>query len=294
MGKRRFNLRDVEIDDSRLNVAMSEELLDGVEIDSIFEQVSGERMAKGMHGDILFDFSFCHGLVDNVLDASFAHGFSGGEAFEEIDFGFLVREVVRELAGDKRREHDVPVFLSFTLPDVNLFSIRVNVGDLDQAQFIHSESGAVGEGEQESMFECAWRFEECLTFLFRKDLGKCIRLLDGWHAQGLLWDVEHFEPIAQTVDSLFEVTFRAFLMDAESVEIRVKFFSGDVVRGAVELEGHLRDTTAIVFDEAFAVLRERCFFNELVVMDFKFRHDVTGLLHEGVEIFLLEAHKVLI
>lgn len=170
----RLHLRDVEIDDGGLNVAVSEKLLDGIEIDSIFEQMGGERMAKRMHGDIFFDLRLCHGFVDDVLDTPFAHRFSWCETFEEVDLWFLLCQVVRELVSDERREYYISVLLSFTLPDVYLFSMGVDVGDLDQSQFIHAKSGAVGEGEQESMFECTWRFEEYFTFLFRKYLRECI------------------------------------------------------------------------------------------------------------------------
>lgn len=83
-------------------------------------------------------------------------------------------------------------------------------------------------------------------------------------------------------------------MNTESIQIGVKFFSRDVMRRAIELKRHLRNTSAIVPDEAFAVLRERCFFNELMIVDFKFGYRVTCLLYKGVEIFLFEAHKVLI
>src|SRR5690606_15406296 len=136
--------------------------------------------------------------------------------------------------------------------------------------------------------------EKDLTLLFRKNLGQRVCFSDRRHAQGLPGQVEHPEPIPQSVDSLFEISFRSLFMDAEAIEIRVDFLSGDVMRSAIELDGDLSDTSAIVSDEAFAVLSQCCFFNELMVVDFELGHGVTCLLHNGVEIILFEAHKFLI
>lgn len=132
MGQRRFDLRDVQIDDGCLDVAVPEQFLNGVEVDAVFEQVRGKRMPEGMHRDILFYFRLGYGLIDDVLDTPFAHGLPGREPFEEIYFGFVVREIVRQLVSDERREHDVSVFLSLSLSDVDLFSIDIDIGNLDK------------------------------------------------------------------------------------------------------------------------------------------------------------------
>ena len=80
----RFDLSDVEIDDGGLDVGMSQQSLDGVDVDTIFEQMGSVTVAKGMHGDVLTDLGFGKGLGDDVLNAAHPHGLSGSESFEEV------------------------------------------------------------------------------------------------------------------------------------------------------------------------------------------------------------------
>ena len=80
----RFDLSDVEIDDGGLDVGMAEESLDGVDVDTILEQMGSVTVSQGMHGDILADVGFGQGLGDDILDAAYTHGLSGSESFEQV------------------------------------------------------------------------------------------------------------------------------------------------------------------------------------------------------------------
>ena len=84
MTKFRLDLSDMEIDDGGLDVGMSQQALDGVDVDTIFEQMGSVAVPEGMHGDVLADLGFGQGLGDDVLNAAHAHGLSGGETFEEV------------------------------------------------------------------------------------------------------------------------------------------------------------------------------------------------------------------
>ena len=42
---------------------------------------------------------------------------------------------------------------------MDLHALPIHISTSEEPQFIHAQAGTIGEGEQEAMFERAWRFE---------------------------------------------------------------------------------------------------------------------------------------
>jgi hypothetical protein len=61
-----------------------------------------------------------------------------------------------------------------------------------------------------------------------------------------------------------------------------------------EMESHLCDASAVVGDQALAVLSQGGVLYKLLVSVFETGHCVTGLLYQGVVITFLEAHNFLV
>lgn len=132
------DLCDVQVDDCCSDVAVTEESLDGIDIDTIFEQVCSEAVPKRMHGDIFGDICFADRLIDDVLDAPFAEHLSGCLSFKEIGLWLDFAEVFLEPVYEEVSKDDVPVFSSFGLSDMDLLALEVDIGNFKQAEFIHS------------------------------------------------------------------------------------------------------------------------------------------------------------
>ena len=109
----------------------------------------------------------------------------------------------------------------------------------------------------------------------------------------MLGHVKHLEPIAESVNGLFEVAFGFILVYTEAIEIGVELIGRDEMGHAVKLECHLGDTATVVLNETGAVLSEGSLFNKLMIVSFELWHGVAGLLHQRVEVVLFEAHNFL-
>ena len=59
---------DVSIDLSSADIGMAEERLDGTKVGAVHEQVGGERMAKGVRGNMLGNASKASVFFDDALD----------------------------------------------------------------------------------------------------------------------------------------------------------------------------------------------------------------------------------
>jgi hypothetical protein len=174
-----------------------------------------------------------------------------------------------------------------------LHTLPIHIGTFEQAQFVHAQPCAVGEGEQEAVLEGAWRFEQFLAFLFGQHRGQRLLLFEWRHAQGSGLVAKDAEPVAQTVHGLFEIPFRSSLVHTDAVEVGVDLIGGYLVGHDTKMQGQLRDVAAVVGGEALALLVDGGMFNKLAVGLPEPRHHIAGLLHQRAVITFLEAHNFL-
>ena len=167
---------------------------------------------------------------------------------------------------------------------MNLQAVDIHIGDFDQAEFIHAQSGAVSEGQQELVLESMRGFEQCTAFLFGEYGGQGLLILERRESQGIGILTEYAIPVPQSIDGLFEVSLRLSFRGGDVIEVSSDFPDGNEVRHLTEVEGHLSDVAAVVRGERLALLVNGGVFNEFLPGSLKSGHDVIGLTGQGVVI----------
>jgi hypothetical protein len=61
-------VKDVSVDHGCGQIAVSEQLLNGADVDAPLEQVGGEGMAKGMRADVLREAGTANSYFDGFID----------------------------------------------------------------------------------------------------------------------------------------------------------------------------------------------------------------------------------
>ena len=113
----------MQVDDGSSDVAVTEESLDGMDVEPVFEEVGCEAVPERVHGDVFGDICFADGFIDDVLDASFAEYLSGSLSLEEIGLWLDLADVFLKSVDEQVCKDDVAVLSAFCLPDMYLFSL---------------------------------------------------------------------------------------------------------------------------------------------------------------------------
>ena len=154
-----------------LQLFMSEQDLDGADIFSLLEQMSGERMSQRMHGDALIDVRGLRSLVHRAVQLPGAQRIHRIEAREQIAAGqHLALGPCVAPPGAQSLEQDlgqqrVAILLPFAFLHAQKHPLAVNVADLQCDNFAHSKSGAIGHRQCGTMLERSGRFDQA-TRLF--------------------------------------------------------------------------------------------------------------------------------
>jgi hypothetical protein len=144
---------DVGVEGGGLEVAVSEEDLNGADVGASFEEVGGEAMAEGMGGDVLVEAGGLGGAGADVADGLLDEGTAGDVAGEEPFFGLSGFPILAEDGQEPGREHDVAVLATLALADADDHTFAVDVVDAEGGDLGDAESSGVGGHEQGTVLD---------------------------------------------------------------------------------------------------------------------------------------------
>lgn len=148
----------MKIDHGCLQFGVSEQFLDGVDVNALVEQMCGETVSQGVRGvSHVFISGNSHALCYHMSDGAFMHGAVRDVSLEEIFFGSVLSIVCSEILQNESGKNGEAVFVSFSLHNFDLHGCAVDAGDFEHTQLIESESGAIEETNHATMLDIFYR-----------------------------------------------------------------------------------------------------------------------------------------
>jgi hypothetical protein len=170
-----FALLEMQIDHGCLELGMAEQFFDGMNVDSQVEQVCGEAVPEGMSRVVhVGEPSHFHASGHRMSDGTFMHRPVWDISFEEKFFCSMISIVSSEIIKDEFWKDGEPIFVSFTLHDLDLHGIAVDAGYFEHSEFVESESCTVEQTDHAPVLDVCDGVKQVDSLCLRKDSGELV------------------------------------------------------------------------------------------------------------------------
>ena len=169
-------LGEMQIDRRLLQVAMSEQHLDGAQVGAGFEQMRGKAVAQSVRMDMLV---LKTGAFGGLLTGSPED--LGGDRMTRCMPAVAGKQPVGRLAPESapvdaqrieqlRAEHDIAVLASLAAPNMNDHALAVDIADLQVRHFCAACAGGIERHQQDAMKGELCRVDQTCDFFLAEHL----------------------------------------------------------------------------------------------------------------------------
>jgi len=163
-------------------------------------------------------------------------------------------QIPTEPTGHIFRKGNHAILFVLALTDVDGFTLKVDVGDLQIDGFLSSQPGRIDQGEDDAVFEQRGCFKELTQLCPVQDGRKARIALDGRQPDGPLVLPDVPEVVTQPINGVFEQTPRRRLRaSGQGGKILVDFFLRNVFGQMAEMKTHLGNLPEVVLVRALAL-----------------------------------------
>ncbi len=264
----------MQVDHRGVDGLVAEQVFDGQDIQSFFQQMGGVGVPERVHVHRLEYPCFLFGLVDRPLYAPL--GIAGVEvapgaaadlavgAVEHPDMGLLGFQVGFQTPDQDVGQRDVAVFLAFAILDMEHLSIKVQVGNPEVPDLKTAKSTTIEQPDQYPMLEQAGGFQEPAHFFLAQDNRKLLASLDAGKFDPLVLHALDAVGEAQGIDGELEVRVRRGVVSPlDQMEVVVDPVGVHFGGQFVEVERKLGQVAGVVGQGAFALARHDNFLLKL-------------------------------
>lgn len=145
-------LRHGKINHGSPDLSMPQQVLYCDDIDALFQEMSRITVSERMQVHIFSDGCFFQGFSHNPAQALLAVAAIGFPAIEQINMGVFCYQVLLEAFGNVVGQWNNAVFFILAFADVDGFTFKINIGDLQISGLLAAQSGRIDQGEQDAMF----------------------------------------------------------------------------------------------------------------------------------------------
>ena len=288
-------LGHMQVDHGGLDAFMAQQILDGDNVEAVFQQMGGISVAKRMHRHKFLDAGSFTGLVDSPLHASLgvaavevATGTAIGLAVEEPVLGRLSGYIGFKAPHQVLAQGHVAVLFAFSLADVEHKAVKVQIREADVAGLEAAQAAAVEQSQQHPVLEQLGSQQQAPDFLLAQDDGQGFIVFDAGQLDMLVFEAFHAEDKAQAVDGELKVGQRGRIMLlAQQVEIIIDLVGVELGRQAVEVQGQLGQVAGVVGKGTLAPAGDGDFLAELLVKLAESCYISTGSLNKGLLFFFI-------
>ena len=212
----------MKVDHGGVDAFVSQQIFNGQNIQSFFQQMGGVGMPQGMDVHRLLNPCFLFGFIHCPLHTPL--GIAGVKVSADPTFDLLIFAVEYPFIGllcfqigfqstdENIRKWDVAVFLSFAFLYVKHLSVKIQIGNLQIPNFEAAKPTAIQQTDQHPVFEQFGSLEQSADFFLTQDNRKLFASLDGWKFDPLI--LHSFDPISEPkgVNGKLEVGVRGRVM----------------------------------------------------------------------------------
>ena len=149
----------MQIDQSSIDMGMSQQFLDSDNVESLFQEMGGIAVPQGMQVYIFIDGGFFQSFAHDPAKPFDAVSSVWFFSIEQVDMGFFSGEIFFKSIGYVIRQRDDAIFFVLTLPDMNGFTLKVDIAYFQVNNLLSAKASRIDQGQQNTMFEQFRRFE---------------------------------------------------------------------------------------------------------------------------------------
>jgi len=128
---------------------VTEQVLDGGDLDATFDQVGGKRVSQTVNAALAAELGAAHGVIEKALAAGAGDGRVGANPWKQIGALWAKLAVVRaEDLQERLGEEGVARFATLGLANAQLMAVGAQVLDLDVSGFVEAQPTAINHGEK--------------------------------------------------------------------------------------------------------------------------------------------------
>jgi len=163
---------EMEIQRSRLDISMSEQMLDLQNVGPLIEQMGREAVAERMNGCVLIQTGSMKGLFENGLDRPYGSRLRVRHTRKQPVGGAAAFPVLAKEEQIVKGQDGAAVLVAFGLADEDAHVAAVDVGNLEMRSFADPEAGSVDGGENGPVLEVGSGGKQKTDITRRKNGGE--------------------------------------------------------------------------------------------------------------------------
>src|SRR5258707_2044794 len=160
---------------------MTQQHLDGAYVGTGFQQMDGKCAPKGMRCDRLGNMATLMRLLASLLYGESGDVAADSITWEKPPFGLVHSPPVAQDFEELRGEHDIAIFLSFTLLDSDEHPLTVDIGDLQADRLRDPQSGGVAGRQDCAMLDAPHTGQKLQDFFLSQDHRQLLRFFGRWN-----------------------------------------------------------------------------------------------------------------
>jgi hypothetical protein len=128
---------------------------------------------------------------------------------------------------------------------VHLFSIKINVWNLQPTNFSYTEPGRVNQGQQYALLQPLGRLEQTAGFFLRKHNGEVAFVLHAGQANGPVIQIVNPIEEPEAIDGMFEESLAQITIRLHGVEVAIDFIGLQIERWLFAVQTDLGNASGI-------------------------------------------------